>query len=63
MESWRGAKYKDGEKFDLSKIIGRPCIVAIQHNTSKDGSKTYAKLDTVHKPNGPVPNPTLPLIR
>lgn len=46
LTSWRGKPFSDEEasKFDITKLIGVPCMLNIVHRVSKDGSKTYATL-------------------
>src|ERR1700748_2182758 len=45
VEGWRGKSFTEEEckKFDITKLIGVPCMVSIIHKTSKEG-KTYAVL-------------------
>jgi hypothetical protein len=47
MESWRGAKYKDGEfeNVDLSRMLGVTCMLNVIHTTK--GENTYANIDSV----------------
>jgi hypothetical protein len=49
LESWRGRPFTAAEleKFDISKLLGAPCMVTIIHEPSKDGTKTYAKVKSV----------------
>lgn len=32
LEAWRGKAFADGEAFDLSALIGKPCLLNILHN-------------------------------
>jgi hypothetical protein len=49
IDTWRGKKLKDGEPFDVRKLLGQPCLVGVIENESKDGSKKYANLGSVSK--------------
>jgi hypothetical protein len=45
VDSWRGKPLANGEDFDLSKLVGQPCMLDVQHHKSKDGKKTYAVVE------------------
>lgn len=47
VEAWRGKPFADDEQFDLSKMLGQPCLVGVNHVPSKSGDKMYAKLENV----------------
>lgn len=57
LESWRGAKFTDAqaEDFDITKLIGVPCMLNVIHNTKEE--RTYANIGSVSPvPKGlPVP--------
>ena len=46
LTSWRGKQFSDAEasNFDITKLIGVPCMLNIVHKASKDGLKVYANL-------------------
>ena len=46
LTSWRGMKFSDAEasNFDITKLIGVPCMLNIIHKASKDGLRVYANL-------------------
>ena len=46
VEKWRGREMQVDEEFDLTKLIGKPCLLSLVHKTSQ-GGKTYAKIDGV----------------
>lgn len=48
LESWRGKEFSDEEakKFNISKLIGIPCMISVIHKTSKQG-KAYADISSV----------------
>ena len=50
LEAWRGAPFTDqeAEGFDISKLLGQPCILTIIHNTVKE--KTYVNIASISKP-------------
>lgn len=49
LESWRGTKFteQEAEAFDLTKLIGMPCMLSVIHNMSND--KTYANISSIAK--------------
>ena len=51
LESWRGVGFSDADaaKFDITKLIGAPCMLNITHKPSKDGSKTYEEISSVSR--------------
>lgn len=48
LESWRGKKFTDeeSEKFDITKLLGVPCMLNIIHNEGKNGNM-YAKIGSI----------------
>lgn len=58
LDAWRGKKFTEEEAadFDLTKLLGQACKLQITHSTSKDGTKTYANIETImstkKKPEG-----------
>lgn len=48
LESWRGKGFTDAEaeSFDITKLLGKPCMISIIHQTSKQG-KNYAAVSGV----------------
>jgi hypothetical protein len=47
VESWIGRKFKDKEKFDISTLLGKSCLLGVIHE--EKGERTYYKVDTVAK--------------
>ena len=49
LESWRGQSFTDeqAEAFDVSAILGKPCMVSITHVTK--GTKIYANITSLSK--------------
>ena len=49
LESWRGQSFSDdlAEAFDVSVILGKPCMVSILHVAK--GEKTYANITSLGK--------------
>lgn len=45
IESWRGKPLNEGEEFDLSKLLGKPCLLTV--TTEDKNGKTFAKLNSV----------------
>jgi hypothetical protein len=64
VEKWRGKSFGDGEQFDLSKVLGKSCLIAIVHKQSTGGDRTYARIDGITPvPKGmTVPPPTKELV-
>lgn len=48
LEGWRSKKFSDTELkgFDLTKLVGLPCLITIVHDTGANGN-TYANVGTV----------------
>ena len=48
LESWRGKSFTDKEanSFDITNLLGVPCLLSITHKTSGNG-KTYANIASV----------------
>lgn len=48
LESWRGRAFTEQELrgFDISKLLGAPCLLSVIHKTSDKG-KTYANISSV----------------
>jgi len=40
----------DSQQFDLVSLIGMPCILGVQHKTSKTNGEKYAKLSSIAPP-------------
>lgn len=52
LESWRGKGYtdKEAQRFDVTKLIGQPCILSIIHEPGKtDPSKNYVRISSISK--------------
>jgi hypothetical protein len=52
IEKWRGKPLTDeevAEGFSLEALEGVPCRLDISHKTNKDGSRTYAVVDSISK--------------
>lgn len=50
LESWRGKGYTEAEtkRFDITKLIGQPCMINIIHEPSKtDSSKKYVRVASI----------------
>lgn len=47
LESWRGKKFSDDEaaEFDLTKLLGKPCMVNVSHTIK--GDRTYANITAI----------------
>jgi hypothetical protein len=48
LESWRGKGFTEDEakKFDVTKLLGKPCMLSVIHKVSKQG-KTYAEISSI----------------
>ncbi|HUX57100.1 MAG TPA: hypothetical protein VMV77_09005 [Bacteroidales bacterium] len=52
LESWRGKGYTEEEarKFDITKLLGQPCILSVIHQPGiTDSSKNYVKVTSISK--------------
>lgn len=51
LESWRGKAFteKEAEDFDLTKLLGAPCMLNIIHKTAKSSGNTYAIVSSISK--------------
>jgi hypothetical protein len=50
LEGWRGKGFteKEAEGFDLTKLLGKPCLISIIHAPRKDDpSKTYVQISSI----------------
>jgi len=49
LESWRGKRFtdKEAEAFDISVLIGKPCMLNVVHRTSKSSGKTYSDIASI----------------
>jgi hypothetical protein len=50
VDSWKSVPLQDDEDFDVSKLVGQPCLLDIIHKKSKDGSKTFHDVKAAKKP-------------
>lgn len=46
LKSWRGRDFTEDEakSFDITKLLGVPCMINIIHTPSKDGSRMYSNI-------------------
>lgn len=46
LQSWRGKSFTDEEagSFDITKLLGKPCMLNVIHNTSKKTGNQYAAI-------------------
>lgn len=52
LESWRGKGYTDAEaeRFDITKLLGQPCILSVIHQPGKnDPTKSYVAISSISK--------------
>lgn len=49
LEAWRGKGFSEDEAkaFDITKLIGVPCLLNIIHKPSKDGQRIYADIASI----------------
>lgn len=64
LKSWRGREFTDEElkAFDLSNVLGAPCMIQIVHKVTANG--TYANIASIMSlPKGmPKPQASMPLV-
>lgn len=46
VEKWRGKSFSEGEEFDLSVLVGKPCLLTVIQKTSANDN-AYAKVEGV----------------
>lgn len=51
LKNWRGQDFTEEEakEFDVTKLIGAPCLLNITHKAKKDGSGVYAEIGGVSR--------------
>jgi len=51
LKNWRGKDFTDEEAkaFDITVLVGIPCMLNITHKAKKDGSGVYAEIGSVSK--------------
>lgn len=51
LKNWRGQDFTEDEakEFDVTKLIGAPCLLNITHKAKKDGSGFYAEIGGVSR--------------
>jgi hypothetical protein len=49
LESWRGKAFTEDEakSFDISVLLGKPCMLNVIHKVSQKNGKTYAEIASV----------------
>lgn len=49
LASWRGKDFSEEEakQFDISKLLGVPCMLNLIHKPSKDGTKMYEEIGSI----------------
>lgn len=49
LKSWRGKDFTEDEArcFDITKLLGKPCMINVIHKPSKDGLKTYSQISAI----------------
>ena len=48
IEGWRNKALAEGEEFDVSKLLGKACLLNLVHKKSKgEKARTYARIDGV----------------
>lgn len=60
LQGWRGREFtaEEAAKFDVSAVLGKPCILNIIHKTGNDG-KVRAKIDSIGPLMKGLPAPEL----
>lgn len=60
LQAWRGKAFTADElkKFDVTTVLGKPCMVTVTHEPKKDGG-VYANVAAVAKLPTGIPAPTL----
>lgn len=60
LQGWRGKEFtpEEAAKFDISVVLGKPCILNVIHKTGNDG-KVRAKIDSVGPMMAGLPIPQI----
>ena len=60
LQAWRGKAFTPDElkKFDVTTVLGKPCMVTVTHEPKKDGG-VYANVAAVAKLPAGIPSPVL----
>lgn len=60
LQGWRGKEFtkEEADKFDISVVLGKPCILNVIHKTGNDG-KVRARIDSVGPLMKGLPVPSL----
>lgn len=65
LEGWRSKQFtkEEAERFDISSVLGKPCMLAVTESESNDGTK-YSNISSISPlPKGmPAPGAELPLL-
>jgi len=61
LQSWRGAAFtdKEAQDFDITKLVGAPCLLNIIHKTNDAGTKTYEQIAGITPLPKSVPKPKM----
>lgn len=51
---WRGKALAEGEEFDLTVMLGKPCLLTVSHKTSKEAERVYAVVSGISPWKGPL---------
>lgn len=64
IEKWFAKPIPEGQEFDLTKLLGKKCLLTISHKEAAQSGRTFAKLEGISPvPKGlPVPDPQNDLI-
>lgn len=51
LRNWRGVDFTEEEAkaFDIEKLVGAPCLINVIHVPKKDGSGSYANIDSISR--------------
>lgn len=52
VENWSGKKFSEGEEFDISKLLGKPCFLQIVHKTASTGREVAQIVGASKLPKG-----------
>lgn len=49
LDSWRGKAFsaEEAKNFDITKLIGAPCMINLIHKPSKDGTRFYEEISSI----------------
>lgn len=63
LQSWRGKAFTEDDfagptRFNIKNVLGKPCLINVVHEASKDGGKVFANMASISPLPKGMPTPT-----